>query len=336
VDGSTLTEQGIAALRSGNKEEGVRLLTEALRQDPNSEEAWLYLGAAVDDPARKRQCFERVLQINPNNERAQNALARLNAETGAPPPTASTAGSAASSGGTRRYAIPASIPGAPASLSVSEAVRDGRARIEQAVQIYARQDYEQIVRAGQTATQWDSVFVIGVAVVITGLAELFGRLIGWPLTLFSGGLATPVWAIIQVVISMAVVAGGFAGAIYLSKFYIDSQHINVPMPQHSMYVAMTFLPVALVSALFTFITQALGFLNCVLFPIIGLASFVAAIYGLYLLWQAMERVYGSENSRGLITAALAFLGYIVVSVVIGAMGGILSGIFWTLFRARTG
>jgi tetratricopeptide (TPR) repeat protein len=79
VDPSPLVQQGIAAYKAGNKDEAVRLLSDAIRQNREDETAWLYMGAAIDDPAKKRQAFERVLAINPDNEKAQNALARLDA-----------------------------------------------------------------------------------------------------------------------------------------------------------------------------------------------------------------------------------------------------------------
>ncbi len=79
MEPSPLVQQGIAAYKAGNKEEAVRLLSEALRENRQDENAWLYLGAAIDDPGRKRQAFEQVLAINPDNEKAKNALARLDA-----------------------------------------------------------------------------------------------------------------------------------------------------------------------------------------------------------------------------------------------------------------
>ena len=71
MDSSTLTQQGIDAYKAGNKEEAIRLLSDAVRADRQNEDAWLYLGAALDDVTRKRQAFQRVLEINPNNEKAK-------------------------------------------------------------------------------------------------------------------------------------------------------------------------------------------------------------------------------------------------------------------------
>ncbi len=81
VEGSTFTQQGIDAYKAGNKAEAIRLLGEAIRADRQDKNAWLYLGAALDDPVRKRQAFMNVLEIDPANEQAKNALARLDLAT---------------------------------------------------------------------------------------------------------------------------------------------------------------------------------------------------------------------------------------------------------------
>lgn len=70
-------QQAQTAIRSGDKNESRRLLLQAVRQYPKSEAAWLWLSALVDDPNKERDCLERVLSINPNNEIAQRHLLEL-------------------------------------------------------------------------------------------------------------------------------------------------------------------------------------------------------------------------------------------------------------------
>jgi len=65
------------AIREGKRSEARQLLTRVLRDNPRSETAWLWLSAIVDDPAKERQCLERVLAIDPDNEIAQRGLAGL-------------------------------------------------------------------------------------------------------------------------------------------------------------------------------------------------------------------------------------------------------------------
>ena len=60
------------ALKQGDKATGRRLLEQLLESNPNSETAWLWMSTTtVDDPEQEQACLRKVLEINPNNERAQ-------------------------------------------------------------------------------------------------------------------------------------------------------------------------------------------------------------------------------------------------------------------------
>ena len=86
---------GIAATRAGNRAEARQLLQEVITADPNNEQAWLWLASNLSRTEDRVRALERVLKINPNNERAQVALQRLSEKraTGTlekvtlPPPT---------------------------------------------------------------------------------------------------------------------------------------------------------------------------------------------------------------------------------------------------------
>jgi Tol biopolymer transport system component len=80
-------KQGIDAARAGDKATARTMLERVVEQDQRSEKGWFWLAAVVDDISEKKICLGNVLTINPNNERAQNLLQRLQAiEQGAPPP----------------------------------------------------------------------------------------------------------------------------------------------------------------------------------------------------------------------------------------------------------
>jgi hypothetical protein len=67
-------EQAIQAIKSGDKNTGLVLLAQVIRADPNNESAWIWMATAQDDPDKKKQSLERVLRINPANERIRRAL----------------------------------------------------------------------------------------------------------------------------------------------------------------------------------------------------------------------------------------------------------------------
>jgi Tol biopolymer transport system component len=68
---------GIAAAKAGNKALARQLLEQVLEKDENNETAWMWMAMVVDTPRDKRVCLEQVLEINPNNQRAREALERL-------------------------------------------------------------------------------------------------------------------------------------------------------------------------------------------------------------------------------------------------------------------
>lgn len=68
---------GIEAVRGGDRRAGRRLLETVVRADPQNEVAWLWLASCMTTIADRRACLQRVLQINPDNERAREALKKL-------------------------------------------------------------------------------------------------------------------------------------------------------------------------------------------------------------------------------------------------------------------
>ena len=72
-----LIKDARAAAVAGDREEATRLCRQAVDIQPNDKDAWLLLASLVDDPAEKRQIVERVLTMDPFNQEAKAALARL-------------------------------------------------------------------------------------------------------------------------------------------------------------------------------------------------------------------------------------------------------------------
>jgi tetratricopeptide (TPR) repeat protein len=70
-------QTGIDYFKSGNKTLALQIFLEVLKKEPKNEIAWLWLAACVEKPEQKRDCFHKILEINPNNTSAQKALAEL-------------------------------------------------------------------------------------------------------------------------------------------------------------------------------------------------------------------------------------------------------------------
>ncbi len=94
-----LLNEGISAVRGGNKREGARILAQVVRAEPQADEPWFWLAAATDQPGEAKACLDRVLKINPHNGRARRALNALNATGGLMPPLEALIGENIQGGG---------------------------------------------------------------------------------------------------------------------------------------------------------------------------------------------------------------------------------------------
>jgi tetratricopeptide (TPR) repeat protein len=68
---------GIAAAKSGDRERARGYLAQAVKENPNLEEGWLWLGRCLTDIEQRKYCYQKVLRLNPHNTAAQSELADL-------------------------------------------------------------------------------------------------------------------------------------------------------------------------------------------------------------------------------------------------------------------
>jgi membrane protein YdbS with pleckstrin-like domain len=91
-----LTQDGIAALKAGDKTHAQQLLLAALKENENDLHAWLWLSGAVESDVDRLECLEQVLRIDPAHVLAAKGVAQLKAkgvqlpEPVAEPPIAGT------------------------------------------------------------------------------------------------------------------------------------------------------------------------------------------------------------------------------------------------------
>ncbi|MDZ4672740.1 MAG: hypothetical protein SH821_17900 [Phototrophicales bacterium] len=74
---SQVLEQGIDAAKRGDRATGRRLLEQVIESEPANELAWIWLASCVGTLKERQECLERVLEINPDNARAKQALNAL-------------------------------------------------------------------------------------------------------------------------------------------------------------------------------------------------------------------------------------------------------------------
>ena len=74
---NSLTQQGIAALKQGDKIQARQCLREATVKDPGDIQAWLWLSGAVETDRERAECLQHVLRLDPDNQIATKGLAQL-------------------------------------------------------------------------------------------------------------------------------------------------------------------------------------------------------------------------------------------------------------------
>ena len=105
---ATTLQDALVALQKGDTAVGQGILADIIKADPHNEIAWYWMATTFDDASKKRQCLERVLSLNPANEKARQLLQTMDRD-GVPEP---------------RHAEP------PESKSLADASEDTRSNIE--------------------------------------------------------------------------------------------------------------------------------------------------------------------------------------------------------------
>ena len=78
-----------ALITDGRKDEAARQLARVLSTNPGDIQAWLLMATAIDDPARKADCYRQALKLDPQNPVALGFLNGPSQQpTSVPPPAA--------------------------------------------------------------------------------------------------------------------------------------------------------------------------------------------------------------------------------------------------------
>lgn len=101
---SELLREAVTLARSGDRALARKLLDLHLTHHPRSEQAWLWRATVSESREEAVGCLERLLEINPHNEHARQALGRFATAPGGEPPPSTAAP------GTRAMPIPISRP----------------------------------------------------------------------------------------------------------------------------------------------------------------------------------------------------------------------------------
>jgi hypothetical protein len=70
-------DQARGLVARGEKDNAIAMLAAMLMRNRDDVEAWLLLGETIDDPARKRDCYNQVLRLSPHGIQAATRLQEL-------------------------------------------------------------------------------------------------------------------------------------------------------------------------------------------------------------------------------------------------------------------
>jgi hypothetical protein len=109
-----LVQSAIEAARQGNNAQAMDLIKQVLSINPKDVDGWLVMAAVLDQPDRKRQCLERVLDLDPTNQTARDKILEIDRAAMGGPPLSDTRTTAVTAPQQERLQPPYS-PGLPTS-----------------------------------------------------------------------------------------------------------------------------------------------------------------------------------------------------------------------------
>lgn len=70
-------QQAITAAKNGKRDEARQILLKVVREDAENARAWMILARVTSDPSEKRTALNNVIELEPNNQQANQMLAQL-------------------------------------------------------------------------------------------------------------------------------------------------------------------------------------------------------------------------------------------------------------------
>jgi hypothetical protein len=340
---SDLFQQGVEAFQAGDKARTKQIMLEVTAADPNNDNAWYYLAAAESNRTKRREYLKRVLQINPNHERAREVLAKLDERAGGTPaaatPAAATpaapppepprstpirpldpaAGDTPGGDAAGTIVLPVSIPGAPAQVSPQSLLNGGLALFRTALDVLMGKTGVYDAESGR-ATWWRFWLLVGFGFVITAALSFISTLI-LQIQLSSIGLRfNLIGVIISLLLTAPISAFILYVGIYASHWWAKRQGGQAPLYQHAYTVALPYVPAMVIGGVLRVV------FSLFLASIASLVSLALSIYALYLIALQFEKLYAfSDSNQKWFTVGAMFVGYLIAGFVMVAVFGTLFG-----------
>mgnify|MGYP001072322545 CR=1 FL=1 len=242
--------EAIAAYEANEPKQAARLLTEIVKEDKTNDSAWYYLGLVQPSAEKRRQCFERALRINPQNELASQALEAMQSEQPSaqstspdnvtPMPSNTTVSSGDQS---VNIGFLSAIPGAPESLSVDAITTQAQALAKAGIPALTQQ-HESATES--LSTWWQLVLSVGLVSFVIGVVNVVASLIRalrFEASIDLFGIIFPPF----ILILLGCV--GVGAACFLSYWYIKQNGGTGELLPHSADIVSIWIPISILLSL---------------------------------------------------------------------------------------
>jgi len=329
-----LTEQGMAALKEGDKNRAHNLLQQAVELDPSNAKAWFFLSRTQTSTAEKRISLEQVLAIMPNNKPAREALENLppddedfsEFEDDQPasyiPPTSMGFGTGIKPkiGGIQ---LPVAIPDAPDIVEPKTIIDEFVATFKNGVEILRRTPgiYPMEI---QRATWWRFWQFAVIAWIISGVASAIASAITQAqiAAMFNDNpfmtevLPTPNIFMILLTIILSIPLGIivlYAGLYASHRFVTSNRNGQGSFVAHSYTIMLPVVTASLISNVAGLVFSIVPLLA----TLVAIALIVLWFYSMYIAGQGIAIVHKVDNKTGYWTMAVMVLVQFVTSLVVG-------------------
>ena len=76
-----LLQQAVTQAKAGNKAEAKKILSQVVRAEPKNVRGWYFLSQVVEDKKQALYCLNKVLELEPGNERVEQRIRELEGQT---------------------------------------------------------------------------------------------------------------------------------------------------------------------------------------------------------------------------------------------------------------
>jgi hypothetical protein len=332
------TEQGIAALKEGDKSQAHDLLRQATELDPTNAKAWYFLSRTQTSTAEKRVSLQKTLEIMPNNKPAREALDNLPSDdedfsefeddepvSAGYNPTSMGAYGTGTKPKIGGFQFPVAIPDAPDEVEPRTILDEFIATFKNGVEILRRTPGVYPMEI-QRATWWRFWQYVVIAWIISGIASTISSVIlqaqlaaafGEISSVFNDTVFQPpnvINILLTLILTIPIGIVSLYAGIYASHRWITSNRNGQGSLVAHAYAMM--LP-SVTASIIGNIAGLVFIIAPLLAGLVGILMFILAIYALYIASGGISIVHKVDKNTGYWTMGVMLLVQIITGLLVG-------------------